>query len=115
MNNDISRLVMAACIDLGLDVRSYSGRAMYGQDCLGVDCSNPFQALAQIVVALAETGDDGMDAAEHFAREGAVKSDSMGCGSILYFPRLPWIDSDSEDAESGPWSVSEEEDVAANG
>ena len=100
MNNDTALLVRTACDDLGLEVRSYSGRGMYGRSCVGVNCDgNAFQTLARILIALAEQGNDGLDAAEHFTRDGAVASDSMGLGSIIYFPRLPWVDVDSEDDE----------------
>ncbi len=99
MNNDIALRVRAICEDLGLDVRSYSGRGMYGDQCVGVDCHNPTQTLAQIMFALCEEGPDGLDAAEHFTRVEAVRTDSMGLGMILYFPRLPWVAEESEDED----------------
>ena len=93
MNNDIARLVIAACNDLGLEVRSYSGRGMYGRSCVGVTTDgNSHTALAQIVIALCEQGADGVEAADHFTRSGAIASDSMGLGMIVYFPRLPWLE-----------------------
>lgn len=85
MNDDISRTVLAVCNDLGLELRSYSGR-----ECVGVVTQNPFQDLSRILFALAGKGADGLLAAEHFTRDGAVQSDSMGGEDILYFPRLPW-------------------------
>ncbi len=92
MNNDAALLVIQVCADIGLEVRSYSGRGMYGAECIGVTGSNTHQILAQIIIGLAEMGDEGLDAAEHFTREGAVKSDSMGLDGIVYFPRLPWME-----------------------
>lgn len=94
MNNDISRQVIEICQDLDLEVRSYSGRGMYGDRCVGIDCDNPFQAFSRITLALMEQGSDGLEAVEHFTRDGAVTMDSMGLGSILYFPRLPWVGSE---------------------
>ena len=41
---------------------------------------------------LCEQGEEGVDTAEHLTYDGAVASDSMGLGSIVYFPRLPWVD-----------------------
>ncbi len=98
MNEDISRSVIAILPDLGLEARSYSGRGMYGAECVGVDCEGmtSHQIVARIVLALCEQGPDGLDAAEHFTRDGAVASDSMGRGSIVYFPRLPWVEEDEE-------------------
>jgi len=49
------------------------------------------------MIGLCELGDDGVEAADHFTRGGAVRSDSMGLESILYFPRLPWTELNSED------------------
>ncbi len=124
MNNDIALLVIGVCTDIGLDVRSYSGRGMYGAQCVGVDTGSPFQDFAKIVVGLTEIGGpEGLEAAEHFTRDGAVATDSMGRGSILYFPRLPWVEAcecgdhgcektacqdrepDSGDIESAPASL----------
>lgn len=90
MNEDISRSVILACVDLGLEPRSYSGRGMYGESCVGVDGRNTHVILAQIIVALCEQGPDGLEAALHVARDGAIASDSMGLGGIVYFPSLPW-------------------------
>ena len=107
MNEDISREVLSACRDLDLEVRSYSGRGMYGRSCVGVDCGrNTHQVLAQIVIALAERGDDGLETAAHLADDGAVATDSLGMGSILYFPRLPWVEEETEEG-----SLPSEEEV----
>lgn len=92
MNNDIARLVIRIATDIGLEVRSYSGRGMYGARCIGVTVGNPFQDFAKLMVGLCEIGDEGLDAAEHLTRCDAVQTDSMGCGSIVYFPRLPWVE-----------------------
>jgi len=92
MNNDIALLVIQICADIGLEVRSYSGRGMYGDQCVGVTGSNTHQILAKIMIGLCELGDDGLNAAEHFTHDGAVRSDSMGLDGIVYFPRLAWVD-----------------------
>jgi len=92
MNNDTALLVIQICADIGLEVRSYSGRGMYGDQCVGVTGSNTHQILAQIIIGLCELGADGVEAADHFTRDGAVRSDSLGMDGIVYFPRLPWVD-----------------------
>ena len=110
MNEDISRSVLEVCESLGLEVRSYSGRCMYGRSCIGVSCGrNTHQIVAQIVIGLCELGADGIETADHLTRDGAIASDSMGLGSIVYFPRLPWVEVDSltdgEDDENVPLNV----------
>ncbi len=94
MNEDISRSVMTVLSDLGIEARSYSGRGMYGASCIGVDCDHqsPFQVLAQLVIGLTQLADADDEASDHFTRDGAVQTDSMGRGSIVYFPRLPWLE-----------------------
>ena len=98
MNEDISRQVLAVCEDLGLEARSYSGRGMYGASCVGVDTcgGGSHQIVAKLIIALCEQGPDGLEAAEHFTRDSAVVTDSMGRGSIVYFPRLPWVEAEDE-------------------
>lgn len=97
MNNDIALLVIGVATDIGLEVRSYSGRGMYGSECIGIDTPCPFQDFAKLMVGLCEIGDEGQVAAEHLTRDGAVQTDSMGRGSILYFPRLPYSELGCED------------------
>lgn len=98
MNEDTSRLVIRVCNNMGLDVRSYSGRGMYGRSCVGVDCGNTHVTLAQIMVELQSYGEpDALEAMDHFTREGAIATDHMGMGSILYFPRLPWVNEEEYD------------------
>lgn len=92
MNNDTAALVIQVCNDIGLEVRSYSGRGMMGDECIGVTGSNTHTILAQIIIALCEMGEEGVEAADHFTRDGAVRSDSMGMDGIVYFPRLSWLE-----------------------
>ena len=94
MNDDISRSVLTVLSYLGIEARPYSGRGMYGKDCVGVDCNHlsPFQVVAKLVIGLTALAEADEEAAEHFTLSGAVESDSMGRGQIVYFPRLPWLE-----------------------
>ena len=56
---------------------SYSGRAMYGRNCLGIELEDMADAFR---LALLIDNDDLAVALSH------VKFDSMGLGIIAYFP-----------------------------
>jgi len=71
-------------------VRKYSGRGMFGDQCVGftVDAGDSLSVVAQIVAA----ADPDSKAALANVFEGA-KTDSMGRSDIIvYFPRLEWDD-----------------------
>ena len=70
--------------DLGYETRSYSGRGMYGRECLGVTVDDPvFFAL--------EIGQE-MGSNEEYNNFGrnlpCVSWDSMGRDYIVYFPNV---------------------------
>lgn len=94
MNEDIAINVLTVLQTLGIEARSYSGRGMYGKACVGVDCArgDSHAVVANIVIGLMSLKDADEEAAEHFTLDGAVATDSMGLGSIVYFPRLPWVE-----------------------
>lgn len=60
----------------------YSGRAMYGQTCLGYVVSNPAIVGTAIALGLADTGLDPM------ALMASVRQDAMGRETIVYFPGI---------------------------
>lgn len=76
--------------DRGANVRSYSGRGMFGKQCIGVNLdSNDSAAFALIAdcVACLDTELERESAARIFAR---TKEDSLGLGSIIYWPSMAW-------------------------
>lgn len=79
------------------DTRSYSGRGMYGKECLGVvlDDSNVGQLVADLVDAAVENGLDDPEPVVTGLRSWA--SDRMGHGTIIYFPGVPYSDPGEED------------------
>lgn len=58
--------------------RSYSGRAMFGKRCVGFSC----RSLGDMAEAASAMG-------VNFKRLGA-RTDSLGLGVIVYFPRFEW-------------------------
>lgn len=72
--------------DFIVEPRSYSGRGMYGRCCLGVDLYQGQSLGSLIAVLITEVDeDDREDVAE--AVQGML-TDSMGLGSIVYFPSV---------------------------
>jgi len=84
--------------DLDLEVRSYSGRGMFGKQCLGIDLprrgAGVFIAGVIRMVADLDPNDDASgfivdvvaDAMEH------METDAMGLGTIVYFPTIDFIE-----------------------
>ena len=75
----------------GAEVRSYSGRGMYGAQCVAFTVEAEQSLLgvvAEVVAANAETGLE-FEIARLFK---AAKIDSMGLGTIVYFPSVKWDD-----------------------
>lgn len=81
--------------DASLEYRSYSGRGMYGAYCVGVEVSDPTEALVDIFEALTSYYANGGDESERFA--GSVltllrktRTDNLGRDTIMYWPQLKW-------------------------
>lgn len=80
------------------EVRSYSGRGMYGKECLGVNTDNVFRTFADISQGihdyiLSEMDDEGnydSSIEKLWGLLNNAESDSMGLGSIIYFPKVKW-------------------------
>jgi hypothetical protein len=68
----------------GLQLRSYSGRGMYGAVCVGLDCDNVLEALGE----LTETEVLDLSQVAHLLK--TASSDSMGRGQIVYWPDIAW-------------------------
>ena len=62
--------------------RSYSGRGMYGKECVAVVDVNPFQIGLLI-------GMESKELAEHLLNE-RCETDGLGLGRIIYWPNIPW-------------------------
>lgn len=84
------QLILEAAFD---GVRSYSGRAMFGRPCLGVDTGDVGEVFAAVLEAV-EGDDDTHDLQDAFRN---MRTDAMGRGTILYFPNVPFLGDDDDD------------------
>lgn len=74
-------------------VRSYSGRGMYSKQCVGIETDESiFKFTVGLCLTLGEEAEQLLDV-------GDPKSDSMGMGSIIYFPRMEWTDEEEGDED----------------
>lgn len=71
-------------------VSLYSGRGMYGEQCLGFTVSNPLQFMFELgkVARTIENDEDDHLYSIIEDMERQINQDSMGMSSIVYFPRV---------------------------
>jgi hypothetical protein len=90
--------------DLASEMRSYSGRCMYGKDCLAL--SGDFNYIISNLMATALYEGEHFtpsDKDEIISALSAVRSDSMGRGTVVYFPTVEFVaeeDAEAEEEES---------------
>lgn len=76
--------------DIEMNVRSYSGRGMYGKTCIAV-VTNDLWDLAIELAQVAERDNLGL-----LDLPGSPAQDSMGLGRVYYWPQLEWPEGEEE-------------------
>lgn len=86
------------CDNTGIEVRSYSGRGMYGRKCLGIDTDDVMGTIADLIEAAVDF--HNRPVAYNMLAEAlrSSRQDSMGLGVIIYFPSIAWEDSWDDDS-----------------
>ena len=85
---NIKELIREYCENEGLNYRDdYSGRGMFGEKCIGITCENSLDVLCRLFTYLVDS-DEELDGCDVQNALGEPKQDSMGMGSILYFPEI---------------------------
>jgi hypothetical protein len=85
--------------DAQYEPRSYSGRCMYGENCLAVTTDSASEAatvILDVVQACAENG-TAEDVLELVAMLRGSRTDSMGRGVVVYWPDIKWADCGDDD------------------
>ena len=75
----------------GLKIRRYSGRYMYGKECVATSDDRPLQ---EILADLIEAYSDNFECANAIR---AARTDDMGRGIVVYWPHVAWPDDLEED------------------
>lgn len=101
-----AKKLIGAIKSAGYEARCYSGRGMFGKECVGVEIPQDESALALAAkLVLAVFDEDGDEEAYNFTSDLAdlrVSEDAMGLDAIVYFPRITWpeeLDSEDEDED----------------
>lgn len=76
--------------------RSYSGRGMYGKVCLGVTVDRDHTMGEFLALIIESVTDENQDELAEALR--GLRTDSMGLGEVLYFPKVPYS-AEEEDSE----------------
>lgn len=82
------------------ECRKYSGRGMYGKSCLGVIISRgeSFGDLfAHIIEGMEYFDVDGLTKEDLIMGIQTMEYDSMGMDTIVYFRKVPYMESDDDD------------------
>lgn len=83
---NINDIIKKFCDEQGYGFReSYSGRGMYGKECVGINCEYPLTVIVELFSFLLENDIDPW-AANDYLHD--AKEDSIGLGRILYFPNI---------------------------
>lgn len=78
----------------------YSGRHMYGRECLAIETEYPESTLMQLVFDLmADATEATADLARLLAARHDVRSDSLGRGTVVYWPTIALPDTFVEDPD----------------
>ena len=83
--------------DMGYETRSYSGRGMYGDECLGVTVEDPVVFALELGQEIGSN--EEYDNFGKFNNLPRVSWDSMGRDYIVYFPRVPFEGEESDEDE----------------
>lgn len=103
MANTLLQQVIEAQDDYALEFRSYSGRGMYGRECLGTVHENAVQCalqIAQAAFALASEVQLHIEYEHLLETLSRARIDSMGMSIIVYWPDIAWEDVAGEFVEN---------------
>lgn len=81
-----------ACDEFGDGARRYSGRGMYGRECIGFTTGDPINDAMKLALALHEIDED--------VDMPRAATDSMGRDTIVYFPGIAPPDGAVESEDS---------------
>ena len=80
--------------ELGFETQEYSGRGMYGKTCLGVTIE---ENLPGVLLNLGYTiREFEYDEEDPITRPSRICMDSMGLGTIVYFPNVEYVGKETE-------------------
>lgn len=88
-----SKTLIDIIADAGFSAQSYTGRAMYGRNCVAFTTEG---SLLSAGIALAVAAADFDEDTLSDLNDLTSSHDSMGYGMVVYFPDVPWTDEEDE-------------------
>lgn len=82
-NQHLLPLLLAAIEEAEFEASPYSGRGMYGAQCVSFTAPSPLN-IAEVISKIEEHEERDMIA------QLGMNSDSMGYDVVIYFPSLEW-------------------------
>lgn len=77
-------LMLQTLMDAGYEPRAYSGRGMYGRQCISVTTGERVHSVLADIIACCED----VDAASDMIR--GASTDNMGLDHVIYWPSVTW-------------------------
>ncbi len=74
--------------NIGYEPRSYSGRGMYGSECVAVSCEDSMELLFEVIEILYYDYDDNFISVLDVLRR--FRTDELGLNEIIYWPGIKW-------------------------
>ena len=85
-----THILIQAAKAASLDLRVYSGRGMSGKQCVGIDTDDSAIRLAcELIRAARDLTRDESALDELLTAIEGTQTDSMGSGTICYWPSIP--------------------------
>ena len=86
--NNFEAILRSVCEDSGeFSIRRYSGRGMFGRECLAITVEDMGDIIKIMVAVGAAAEQEGIDLTGD--ADGA-RWDSMGHGTVFYWPSIPF-------------------------
>ncbi len=80
--------------NLSFEPQKYSGKGMYGRNCVGFTCEKPLPTVFQLGVEYESLHTEYSENDEEWPFQGNLRicMDNMGQEFIVYFPNIAWED-----------------------
>lgn len=83
------------------EVIRYSGRSMYGKECVAITSEDSARMLIKVMQYLMGDADSAAQRVADLLADHSVRTDSMGRGSVVYWPSLSlpegFVENDDDD------------------
>ena len=97
---------------MDIEIRTYSGRGMYGRNCLAITADRINMLVLGMAIAdynHSFEDDNSLEVPQYQVED--YRQDNIGLGVVVYWPRIEFVDEDEkEDFSHIPYFENEEND-----